>query len=89
MSSSWAVRRAPPVPKMSYRFCVSGQTKKLMFSTMPRSGMLTFRNIAIALVASSRATSCGVQTTTAPESGRACESVRATSPVPGGMSITR
>jgi len=28
-----------------------------MFSTMPRSGMLTFLNIAIALVASSRATS--------------------------------
>ena len=89
MSSSWAVRRAPPLPKMSYRFSVSGQTKKLMFSTIPSTGMFTLRNMAIALVASRRATSCGVQTTTAPVSGSTCESVSAMSPVPGGMSMMR
>ena len=60
-----------------------------MFSTMPNSGMLTFLNIAIAFVASSRATSCGVQTTTAPVSGSTCESASAMSPVPGGMSMMR
>ena len=43
----------------------------------------------MALVASSRATSCGVQTTTAPVSGNNWESDNATSPVPGGMSIIR
>ena len=37
----------------------------------------------IARVASSNATSCGVQTTTAPVSGSACASVSGTSPVPG------
>ena len=61
---------APPLPKMSYRLPRSGQTKPLMFSTMPRIGMLTLRNMAMALTASSSATSCGVQTTTAPDSGK-------------------
>ena len=56
---------------------------------MPSTSMFTLRNMAIALTASSRATSCGVQTTTAPVSGSSCDSEIATSPVPGGMSITR
>ena len=60
-----------------------------MFSTIPSTSMFTLRNMAIAFTASSRATSCGVQTTTAPESGKSCESVKAMSPVPGGMSIIR
>ncbi len=60
-----------------------------MFSTMPRIGMLTLRNMAIAFTASNSATSCGVQTTTAPVSGNNCESVSAMSPVPGGMSIIK
>ena len=37
-----------------------------MFSTMPSTGMLTLRNMAIAFTASISATSCGVHTTTAP-----------------------
>ena len=60
-----------------------------MFSMTPRTGMLTLLNIAIAFTASSSATSCGVQTTTAPVSGIACESVSAMSPVPGGMSMIK
>jgi len=60
-----------------------------MFSTMPSTGIFTVRNMAIAFTASSRATSCGVQTTTAPVSGKSCDSVREMSPVPGGRSIRR
>ena len=55
-------------------------SKKLMFSTIPRIGTLSCRNIATARTASINATSCGVQTTTAPVSGRLCASVRGTSP---------
>src|SRR5437588_47818 len=40
-----------------------------MFSTMPRTGTRTCRNISSPLRASMRATSCGVVTITAPESG--------------------
>ena len=65
-SSSAARRFAPPEPKISCRALQLGQRKKLMFSTMPSTSMLTLRNMAIALTASNRATSCGVQTTTAP-----------------------
>ena len=43
----------------------------------------------IARVASSKATSCGVQTTTAPVSGSDWARVSGMSPVPGGKSITR
>ena len=50
---------------------------------MPSTGTLSWRNIVIARVASSSATSWGVQTTTAPVSGSACASVSGTSPVPG------
>ena len=51
--------------------------------------MFTLRNMAMAFTASNSATSCGVQTTTAPVSGSSCESVSAMSPVPGGMSMIR
>ena len=54
-----------------------------MFSTIPRIGTFSWRNIATARTASSRATSCGVQTTTAPVSGRLWARVSGTSPVPG------
>ena len=60
-----------------------------MFSTMPSTSICTLRNMVMAFVASSRATSCGVQTTTAPVTSSNCESEMATSPVPGGMSTTR
>ena len=64
-------------------------SKKLMFSIIPSIGTFSWRNIVMARVASSSATSCGVQTTTAPVSGRLWASVSGTSPVPGGRSITR
>jgi hypothetical protein len=47
------------------------------------------RHIETALYTSSVATACGVVTITAPVTFTRCESVRATSPVPGGRSITR
>ena len=43
----------------------------------------------IALTASSKATSCGVQTTTAPVTLSKVDSEMATSPVPGGISTMR
>jgi len=58
-SNSAARRRAPPLPKMSYRLLHAGHTNPLMFSTIPSTGMLTLRNMAIAFTASSSATSCG------------------------------
>ena len=53
------------------------------------TGMWTLSNICFARTTSARATSCGVVTSTAPEARMLCEMVRATSPVPGGRSITR
>ena len=85
-SSSSARRRAPPLPKISCLALHCVQTKWLMFSTIPSTLMFTFLNMAIALVASISATSCGVQTTTAPAKGSSCERVRTMSPVPGGRS---
>ena len=46
-------------------------------------------NIASAFSTSSSETSCGVVTSTAPETGTACASVSCASDVPGGRSITR
>ena len=66
-----------------------GQMKPLMFSTTPRVRTFTLLNIAIALRASSRLTSCGVVTTTAPVSGMSWLRHSAASPVPGGRSTTR
>ena len=66
-----------------------GQAKVLMFSTMPRMGTSTLRNMATALMASASATSCGVVTITAPASRIFCDRVSCASPVPGGRSTTR
>ncbi len=60
-----------------------------MFSMMPSTGIDTLRNIARPLRASIAAMSCGVVTTTAPETGTCCDSVSWMSPVPGGMSTIR
>src|ERR1051325_10037350 len=51
-----------------------------MFSTMPRTGTLTLRNIARPLRASISATSCGVVTMTAPVSGTFWVLVRCAAP---------
>ena len=51
--------------------------------------MFTFLHIETDLKTSSVATACGVVTITAPVTFTLCESVSATSPVPGGRSITR
>ena len=60
-----------------------------MFSMMPSTGTSTLRNMLRPLRASSSATSCGVVTMTAPESGTFCARVSWASPVPGGRSTTR
>src|SRR5271157_998023 len=60
-----------------------------MFSTTPRIGQCTCRNILTARVASSSATSCGVVTITTPSTETCCASVNCASPVPGGRSTTR
>ena len=65
-----------------------GQTKQLMFSTSPRIGTETFRNMETPLPASMRATSWGVVTMIAPVSRIFCEMEIWTSPVPGGRSKT-
>ena len=88
-SSSRAIFSPPPDPKMSCSWPQSGQMKPLMFSMTPSVRTLTLLNIAIALRASSRLTSCGVVTTTAPVSGISWLSESAASPVPGGRSMTR
>ena len=59
-----------------------------MFSTMPRTGTSTLRNMLRPLRASINARSCGVETMIAPDSGTCWAMVSCTSPVPGGMSIT-
>ena len=66
-----------------------GQMNWLMFSTMPSTGMCSLSNICLARTTSASATSCGVVTSTAPAARIYCETVSATSPVPGGRSITR
>src|SRR5436305_640476 len=60
-----------------------------MFSTMPSTGTRTSRNICKPLRASTRLTSCGVVTITAPDSGAFCVSVSGASAVPGGRSTPR
>ena len=62
-----------------------------MFSTNPMMGTLIFAcpNIAIAFLASARATVCGVVTITTPVTGTVCIIVKCISPVPGGISITK
>ena len=55
----------------------------------PRTGADSCLNILIAFRASSKATSCGVDTTNTPVSDVRWHSVSCTSPVPGGRSMTR
>src|SRR5438094_913702 len=73
---------APPLEKMSVSWWQWGQTNPLMFSTNPSTGMFTLSNIVFALMASARATSCGVVTTTAPLTLTCCAMVSWMSPVP-------
>src|SRR5262245_8804852 len=84
-----ARRRAPPSPKTGSTVPHLGHAYPLMFSTMPSTGVLTWANIAMPRPTSSRATSCGVVTTTAPLRGTCCTRVSWASPVPGGRSTTR
>ena len=60
-----------------------------MFSTIPSVGTLSLRYIPTARRLSDSDTACGVVTTTAPVTGTVSLRLRATSPVPGGMSTTR
>ena len=55
-----------------------------IFSIIPRTGTFIFSilNIAIAFLASAKATGCGVVTTTTPVRGRFWTIDRCTSPVP-------
>jgi len=64
-----ASRRAPPWLKMSDRWPQLGQQKKDIFSISPSTGTLTFSNIRTPRLASKSATSCGVETITAPAKG--------------------
>ncbi len=83
-----AASSPPPFLKI---FTVSpqcGQTKPLMFSTSPRTFSFICEAKLMAFFASSRATSCGVTTTTTPStSGTIWATLSASSPVPGGISI--
>ena len=86
---SAAIFCAPPWPKMCSAWPHRLQTWIAMFSTRPTIGTPTFSNILKPLRASISAMSCGVVTITAPVTGTCCDSVSATSPVPGGMSTIR
>src|SRR6185437_8210057 len=88
-ASAAAVSRAPPWPKMGCAWPQFSQTNIDMFSTIPRMGTFTFWNMTMALRASIRAMSCGVETITAPVSATRWVMVSWASPVPGGMSSTR
>ena len=58
-----------------------------MFSITPSTGTAVLRNMPTPRRTSASATSCGVETITAPSSGSFCTSVSCTSPVPGGVSM--
>ena len=60
-----------------------------MFSTTPMTSSSTFSAIAAARCATACAAGCGVVTITTSARGRNCDIESETSPVPGGMSITR
>ena len=60
-----------------------------MFSITPISGWPSFSTICAAREATRWAAACGVVTSTASARGSSCPSERPTSPVPGGMSISR
>ena len=60
-----------------------------MFSTTPRMGMFIIWAIFTALPTIMLTSSWGLVTTTMPSTGRVWNTVRGTSPVPGGMSTNR
>lgn len=57
--------------------------KMIIFHT----GTLTLWNMLTPRTTSMRATSCGVETTTAPVNGTLCVTLSTASPVPGGKSF--
>ncbi len=74
---------------MSVSWPQCGHTNPLIFSIIPRIGILTFLAKFIAFFASRRATSCGVITMTIPSaSGISWQILKGSSPVPGGRSMT-
>ena len=85
------LRRAPPPPspKIGVTVPQQGQTNPLMFSMMPTIGVFTSWNIFRPLTASASATSCGVVTMTAPESGNLLRQGELNVAGAGGRSITR
>ena len=60
-----------------------------MFSITPITSRSTFSAIAAARCATRCAAGCGVVTTITSARGRNCAIDSGTSPVPGGMSMTR
>ena len=60
-----------------------------MFSTMPKTGTLSFSNMETAFMASSSDTAFGVVTITAPAIGASCAALMEASLVPGGRSTMR
>ena len=82
------VLATPSEPKICVTWPHFGQLNTDMFCTIPRIGTETFWNMDIPFTASLRATSCGVDTTTAPSSLTCCVMVSCVSPVPGGRSKT-
>mmetsp|Transcript_117172 Transcript_117172/g.269074 ORF Transcript_117172/g.269074 Transcript_117172/m.269074 type:complete len:216 (-) Transcript_117172:1432-2079(-) len=64
------------------------QAKYDMFSKMHAEGISTFSNMSIPFATSTKEISFAVVTITAPSTLRFCDTVRCTSPVPGGMSRT-
>lgn len=85
-----AVASPPPDPNMSVTSPQWGHTNPLMFSTIPMIGIPVSAAKTRDFLLSSNATSCGVVTMTIPSAlGISCTMDNASSPVPGGMSMTR
>ena len=60
-----------------------------MFSTMPSMGTFIISAMFTAFATIMLTSSCGLATTTMPSTGRLWNTVRGTSPVPGGISTNR
>ncbi len=87
MPRSAASASPPPEPKISYRV-PSSPVNQLMFSTTPRTDSLRRRAAKAERWATRCAAGCGVVTTMISARGMTSASVNATSPVPGGMSMS-
>lgn len=80
----------PPEPSISYLSPQFGQTKPLMFSIIPMTGIFIFRAIETAFLTTCCERSEGAVIIIAPSiSGISCIMFRGSSPVPGGRSISR